>query len=731
MEKRKLSVIPRESADADMLQTAHRLGGMSHMVTARLIENNKILLLNFFEIEALREGKTEAAFRTFLSDSDYITQDLKVSNVKWLTAAFAGMRGFCLWDHVWDPKIEKWMWKENVFIRSAKDMKIIGDFFRDYADSKDEGWPWSAIDRFQDKVKEKRLDAKHKKETDVIDAVMAPIRQVPERFFDWVWEHGMSFSRYLIYKEEEKGKAVCECTHCKKIGVVDRKEIRLRNNEKGICPFCGSRVTVKARGRMPAQIFDERWFLYVDSMGEGFVLRYFKATRRIRNDAYIDMLINNKDRVEQSIFEYSRVICSFPNGKVQCVPYEWGVYKQRGLPRWCPDNGNINCLNCILYPENLPQAWEHTPMKYSALEVLSANIPTVSLCYENAMKKYLKFPKLEWLCKMGLNNLVKNIINDYGYSNGVTGKVNYSGGTIYEILGLTKINTRILQAMDGDHNALRLLQVSQQIGFQFKPERLREYYETFGCNTELLKQANRKVSLHKLVKYITKESERYPLGSQGGCWQYSYMRYTEREDPRVERKRNMAKDWLEYLGWCKALKYDLDNMFIYMPTNFKKVHDRTAEEYQALQDKKAAAEKKRQEDMARKHMEQTRKAMEALFKKNEEMDAFSIKGFGLVLVVPRNGEEIKTEGATLHHCVGGYVERVAKGETSIYFIRKAEAPETPYFTMEYRDNHVTQCRGYKNCGMPPKVEAFVKVFEKKLQDSMRQEKSEKKHRKAG
>lgn len=77
------------------------------------------------------------------------------------------------------------------------------------------------------------------------------------------------------------------------------------------------------------------------------------------------------------------------------------------------------------------------------------------------------------------------------------------------------------------------------------------------------------------------------------------------------------------------------------------------------------------------------------------------------------------------------MERVAKGETSIYFIRKAEAPETPYFTMEYRDNHVTQCRGYKNCGMPPKVEAFVKVFEKKLQDSMRQEKSEKKHRKAG
>ena len=58
------------------------------------------------------------------------------------------------------------------------------------------------------------------------------------------------------------------------------------------------------------------------------------------------------------------------------------------------------------------------------------------------------------------------------------------------------------------------------------------------------------------------------------------------------KKKEYGKDWLEYLDWCKDLKYDLNNMFIYMPKNFKKVHDRTAEEFQILQDKKAAAEKK-------------------------------------------------------------------------------------------------------------------------------------------
>ena len=53
MEKRKLSAIPRAKATSDMLEIASRLGGMNHIVTAELIEDGKILLLYFYEIEAL------------------------------------------------------------------------------------------------------------------------------------------------------------------------------------------------------------------------------------------------------------------------------------------------------------------------------------------------------------------------------------------------------------------------------------------------------------------------------------------------------------------------------------------------------------------------------------------------------------------------------------------------------------------------------------------------------
>ena len=106
-------------------------------MTARLLEDEKILQLTFYETSKLKQGKPEAAFRTFLSDSDYITQDLKVSKVKWLTAAFDGMWDFSLLDYKWDSEKGKSSWKENVFIWSGEEKELIEDFFSKYSNPED------------------------------------------------------------------------------------------------------------------------------------------------------------------------------------------------------------------------------------------------------------------------------------------------------------------------------------------------------------------------------------------------------------------------------------------------------------------------------------------------------------------------------------------------------------------------------------------------------------------
>lgn len=90
MDKRKISKISRPCAAPDILEMGSRLANCAtHIVTAELVEDKKILLLNFFKTNSLASGNTEAEFRTFLSHEDYITQDLKTSKTKWITGASA------------------------------------------------------------------------------------------------------------------------------------------------------------------------------------------------------------------------------------------------------------------------------------------------------------------------------------------------------------------------------------------------------------------------------------------------------------------------------------------------------------------------------------------------------------------------------------------------------------------------------------------------------------------
>lgn len=122
-------------------------------------------------------------------------------------------------------------------------------------------------------------------------------------------------------------------------------------------------------------------------------------------------------------------------------------------------------------------------------------------------------------------------------------------------------------------------------------------------------------------------------------------------------------------------------------------------------------------------MEQTKRALEEILGENKDVqNAFQVKGKGLLLVVPASAEDIKAEGAALHHCVGTYVDRVARGETNIFFIRKEQEPDKPYFTMEWKDNDIVQCRGSRNCGMPPEVKAFTEAFKKKMLETIKKDK---------
>ena len=178
--------------------------------------------------------------------------------------------------------------------------------------------------------------------------------------------------------------------------------------------------------------------------------------------------------------------------------------------------------------------------------------------------------------------------------------------------------------------------------------------------------------------------------------------YTKEEQEQQEYK-DLAKDWLDYISWSAKLGYNMHDLYVILPPDFRKAHDRVMVEYTEHKEK-----------LARKKRLEMEKQIKSVLELAATMPAIGMQAKGLMMVLPKSGEEIEAEGRALHHCVGTYVERVAKGETMILFIRRIEKPEEPYFTLEYWDGKVVQCRGKNNCSMNADVKVFVKAFEEKM-----------------
>ena len=209
MEKRKLAQIPREEATDEMVRFAERAAG-THIVTTRDIEKD-LLMMTFYPIDKLKKGEKSAQLRTFFSKNDYISQDLTAERVKWLTAAFDRMECIHLYEYHWDRDKGN-RYTPNMFFWTDADIDRMRGFFKEWSTEKDVK-DWTAVTRFQDMVKQRRLDEKHAKETNPIDTVMGTVKEIPEDFKKWVSEKAMSFSRYLVYSTRSKNEALVFLYH--------------------------------------------------------------------------------------------------------------------------------------------------------------------------------------------------------------------------------------------------------------------------------------------------------------------------------------------------------------------------------------------------------------------------------------------------------------------------------------------------------------------------------------
>lgn len=150
-------------------------------------------------------------------------------------------------------------------------------------------------------------------------------------------------------------------------------------------------------------------------------------------------------------------------------------------------------------------------------------------------------------------------------------------------------------------------------------------------------------------------------------------------------------DYTDYIRFADDLGYDLDRFEVRFPNDLKAAHD------------KAAAE------MAKKQESVNKEKFLKQYKKNSKYE-FHFQG--LMIVPCKDQDELINESEKLHHCVRTYADRVAKGETAIFFIRNEEKKDDPYVTLELKNKSIVQIRGDHNRN-PKEVFNFVKEWKKK------------------
>ena len=90
-----------------------------------------------------------------------------------------------------------------------------------------------------------------------------------------------------------------------------------------------------------------------------------------------------------------------------------------------------------------------------------------------------------------------------------------------------------------------------------------------------------------------------------------------------------------------------------------------------------------------------------------------------VIFAPTELRDLSREGSDMHNCVGGFMDAVAKKETSIFYLRKKSDKEHSYITIELRKEpkdekwDIRQCFGYANSTPKPEVIECLYKWQKK------------------
>lgn len=295
-------------------------------------------------------------------------------------------------------------------------------------------------------------------------------------------------------------------------------------------------------------------------------------------------------------------------------------------------------------------------MRYSLADEYGGNLLMSYLAL------YVKHPNIEYLMKSGYSSvIVEDVVGYWNYSPSkirVDDSIDLRSNNLLKMLGLNRTEFKTLRGSE----KLYFEYITWRKAYpKLKPEELLTVARAFGCELGTAEKLTglTKVRLPRLAAYLLENEVR-------------------------------PRDYEDYLGQCRKLRYDLHDTAICMPRDFETMHERLSQIIRCETDAI------------------TKRFFEENYGERKKLEFCSGK---YMIRQPRTLDEITEEGKALHHCVGGYAQRHAKGKLTILFIRRTDNPESPFYTMELSaDGRIMQVRGMRNRDPSNSVAAFVKEY---------------------
>lgn len=497
-----------------------------------------------------------------------------------------------------------------------------------------------------------------------IDNIMHRVRKVPKSFENTV-RKTMSHSQYIFY-DRKNNLGTCSCCGSE----MKLSELpKFKDKETGKCPRCGEKIRYRSEvKRQRYNTYDEGMAVLVQKHAyHVLIARYFQ----IKYD------YNNSQIPKVTVQEVIRTIIDYDKHSVH--DYEWYYYNR--AMRWCLPQSSMfhpNGFHHFFLKGRLHKAGLAKELRTAGMNTYLQGWEQINQFMKTDSAKYcymhIQYPEhlavnpiLEPITKYGFYNLVSNYMDRSRHS--LTYQLDKDEKSIIKILRL-KNRVQLREARDLNINSKEL---------------------------DIVQMYNRTTDINRSVSEILRIGEEYS-GREESAFVLPDSRlrklskYLDRQIPKNLKRNNLIADYFDYLRNCETLDYDMTSDFVLYPKNFKKAHDKSVVDVQSKQ------------------LEKEYNMIAELLPSMH--DKYDFSNDDLLIKAPDSGQDIISEGQALHHCVGTYVSRVAKGNTVILFIRRKKAPDKPYVTVEVKNDKIVQVRGFSNKTPESDVSDFVEQFKR-------------------